>query len=139
MNLRLLRTGFTEKSTTGELYLDDTFFSFTLELVNKDGLHGSCISAGTYRVLIDFSERFQRAMPRLVNVPFRQGILIHYGNIPSDTEGCILVGDTHDPHNPDFIGESRAAFNRLFLKMASAASEGISIDIQGGYRVPDAA
>lgn len=131
MNLQLNRTNFTEKSTVGELCVDDKPFCFTLELPNKDGQHGSCISAGTYHVIITWSDRFQRAMPRLVNVPSREGILIHWGNYPQDTEGCILVGANHIPQLPDFIGNSRVTFNKLFPLLAAAPS--ITITINGGY------
>ena len=128
MNLKLVRTNYTQRSTVGELYVEDSPQCFTLELPRGDGTHGYCIYPGAYAVLIDFSERFQRAMPRLVNVPNREGILIHWGNVPADTEGCILVGNQHELINPDFIGDSRAAFNALFIKLASA--KGITITIQ---------
>jgi len=136
MKLKLIRTLFTEASTTGELYVDDTEFCFTLELPNRDGKHGSCICAGTYSVVIAWSDRFQRAMPRVTNVPFREGILIHPGNYPHDTEGCILLGTEHDPiNNPDFIGDSRTAFNRFFTLLSNAKGV-VTLEIIGGALPP---
>ena len=129
MNLRVLRTEFTSKSTCGELWIEEKPYCFTLEEPTKDGQHGSAILAGTYKLIIDWSDRFGRAMPRLVNVPYREGILIHWGNEPSDTEGCILVGDTHITGS-DWISNSRQTFNKLFTALSQGGD--MSIEIVGG-------
>ena len=51
------------------------------------------IPAGTYKVLITLSPRFQKPMPLLINVKNRSGIRVHYGTKPSHSLGCVLVTD----------------------------------------------
>jgi hypothetical protein len=41
--------------------------------------HETAIPAGRYRVIINRSERFGRMLPRLLEVPGFDGILIHPG------------------------------------------------------------
>lgn len=55
----------------------------------------TAIPAGRYRVLLAMSNRFQRVLPRLLDVPGFTGILIHNGSYTTHTEGCILVGRRH--------------------------------------------
>lgn len=123
MNLNLKRIEFTDDSTIGELSIDGTFECYTLEdkvrPVKVKGL--TAIPAGDYEVIINYSARFKRQLPLLLNVPGFDGIRIHTGNTSKDTEGCILVGKTK---GKDFIGLSKAAFNALFEKMKKASERG---------------
>ena len=131
MELRLVRETFTAASTIGRLWIDGLFECFCLEDVVHDGpkIPGhTAIPYGRYQIIIDFSSRFGRALPRLLNVPGFTGIRIHPGNDAGDSSGCILVGRTK---GHDFIGESRAAFSVLFLKLnAALQKEKIFITIE---------
>lgn len=119
MELILARMWRTEISTIGELYIDNNpeRFSYTLEDRLRDGpkIYGkTAIPSGRYDVVINFSNRFQKYMPLLINVPGFEGIRIHSGNQSSQTDGCILVGFTK---GENFIGESKKAYNILFAMM----------------------
>ena len=123
MNLQVKRMTLTNKSTIGELYVDGVFECFTLEdVVRPVKIHGmTAISAGVYQLDITFSARFKRLLPELRHVPNFEGVRIHPGNTDADTEGCILVGQSK---GKDFIGSSRAAFNKLFPRMEAARAHG---------------
>jgi hypothetical protein len=132
MNLKLVRKTFTEQSTIGELSVDGKFECFTLEdKVRAVKIHGStAIPEGIYEVVINFSDKFKKQLPLLLKVPNFEGVRIHSGNTPADTEGCILVGQTK---SPDFVGNSRKAFNALFPKLEAALKkEKIFIQVVGG-------
>jgi hypothetical protein len=109
----------TETSTIGELLVNGIWECFTLEdTERKIKIKGeTAIPKGTYRVIINESNRFKRLLPLLINVPNFEGVRIHSGNSNHDTEGCILVGQTR---NKNYIGQSRKAFEKLFKKMQTA-------------------
>jgi hypothetical protein len=74
----------------------------------------TAIPAGRYEVIINFSNRFQQYMPLLLNVPGFEGVRIHPGNVPTNTEGCLLLGQTE---GDDFIGNSRMAYRSFLPKL----------------------
>jgi len=131
MDLKLQRITFTDKSTIGELTLNGDKLCYTLELPVKDALPGSAIPPGLYPVLDLPSPRFGRNVPHIEDIPNRSNILIHWGNYPTDTEGCILVGMTAET---DFIGNSRKAFDLLYglFKTALTAGEDVRLEVIGG-------
>ena len=150
MEVKLKRIARKPGYTIGHLYIDGTYFCDTLEDTDR-GLsqnlplsdnkelkqHGAtAIPTGHYLVTLSVvSPRFaQRAayktiggrLPRLLNVPAFEGILIHIGNTPKDTDGCILVGENK------VVGQvinSTATFWRLYKRL-KAARDTIYITIE---------
>lgn len=52
----------------------------------------TAIPSGEYTLAVTFSNRFQKPMIQVMNVPDFSGIRWHGGNTVADTEGCLLVG-----------------------------------------------
>jgi len=132
MKLTLNRKWFTDKSTVGILYINDKFFCYTLEdvvrPVGEKIMGKTAIPWGKYRVVITYSNRFKKELPLLIAVPNFVGIRIHAGNKAEDTEGCIIVGNTH---SKDWVGDSRTAMTYLMEKIreAIALKEDVTIEI----------
>jgi hypothetical protein len=116
----------TDNSVIGEMLIDGIFECFTLEDAERPvKIKGeTAIPKGTYRVIINESNRFKRLLPLLIDVPNFEGVRIHSGNSNHDTEGCILVGQTR---NKNYIGQSRKAFDKLFKKMQVAKNITLTI------------
>lgn len=89
-----------DRNIIGDLFIDGEFFCHTLEdEIRPDGVkvYGkTAIQANTYEVIVNTSNRFQRKMPLLLNVPMFSGIRMHGGNDSGDTLGCILVAFNSD-------------------------------------------
>lgn len=106
MNLTVKRIRKFDDCTIGQLYIDGTFFAYTLEdkdrglnqsdslLINKaKKIFGkTAIPTGVYDVAMTYSNRFKKYLPQILNVPAFEGVRIHAGNNAEHTEGCILVG-----------------------------------------------
>lgn len=105
MKIVLRRIALRDTYTIGRLYIDGKYFCDTLEDrvldTNKNGKfdegekikHYTAIPYGKYEVIVNRSPRFKRELPRLLNVPYFEGILIHGGSNANHTSGCILVGE----------------------------------------------
>lgn len=130
----------TKNSTIGSMLIDGKFECFTLEDVDRrltntmkdDAIEKikvfgkTAIPEGRYEVIINMSNRFKRQLPLLLNVKGYAGIRIHSGNTSENTDGCILVGQNR---TVDFVGNSRAAFNVLFIKIQAALRTGKKVFI----------
>ena len=118
MKLLLKRVAKRDTYTIGKLYIDGQYFCDTIEdkdrglkqstpistIKNTKIQNKTAIPTGTYNVTLNvISPRFSKKdfyiknankgrVPRILNVPGFDGILIHVGNTAEDSSGCILVG-----------------------------------------------
>ena len=86
------------------------------------------IPEGSYWVRLCMSSKFRGWRPYLMAVPGRMGIMIHEGNTPSDTRGCILVGENRERGK---VLNSRDTLKRLmdYIYKAEEMREPVKIDI----------
>ena len=145
MNLFLDRKYKLPKYSIGKLYVNGKYFCDTLEDTDR-GLKSTmslpeiqkikqkgitAIPTGTYEITLKtyspkFGSRSQYSfckgyLPRLLNVLGYDGILIHIGNYPSDTDGCILVGKNTIK---GAVLNSTACFKNLYKELETAANKG---------------
>ena len=136
MKLKLKRIALRPDYTIGKLYIDDKYFCDTLEdtvrdLTNEPKVPGkTAIPAGRYRVVLVMSPRFGRLHPRLLEVPFFEGILIHKGNTNKDTAGCILLGENKQKGRVT----NSAYYEQRLVELLRDEAE-ISIEIHTEYHI----
>lgn len=153
MELLLKRIARRDTYTIGHLYIDGRYFCDTIEdkdrglcqdmqpsvirATKRKGV--TAIPTGRYRVTLDVrSPKFSQKkyeknygfcdgyLPRLINVPGFEGVLIHVGNTAKDTEGCLLVGKNTRVGK---VLESRVTFVKLY-EILKGAEGSIYITIE---------
>lgn len=149
MKLKLKRIARKETYTIGKLYIDDQYFCDTLEdkdrgLSQNDQLSDikskkvngeTAIPTGEYNITMNvISPRFKNRVwakpyngkvPRLLNVPGFDGVLIHPGTTSADTHGCILVGQNKQVGK---VVNSQTTFHLLMKKLQK--QNDITIEIE---------
>lgn len=93
MKIRVERKWPRDKYIIGRIYIDGKYICNSLEPAWKNNARYTAIPPGTYEVILNYSPKFRRVLPLLLNVPGRSSIRIHKGNYPKDTQGCILPGE----------------------------------------------
>jgi hypothetical protein len=147
MELLLKRIARRDTYTIGKLYVNGAYVCDTIEdrdrlFFGQGKIKGvTAIPRGRYEITQNiFSPRFGCKnfykelcggyLPRLLNVPLFDGVLIHCGNQSSDTEGCILVGRNTVVGK---VTESQKTFTRLmkeYLLPTKARNEKVYITIE---------
>jgi hypothetical protein len=127
-------------ATIGKLFVDGAFKCHTLEdeIREVEGepveawkIKGeTAIPAGSYRVSLEFSNRFGPDTLSIHDVPGFQYIRMHAGNTSADTEGCLLLG--LQAGSASLIGgTSRPAVELVkgLVRAAIERGESVTIDI----------
>ena len=140
MELRLERKYRNNNYCIDKLYINGKYFSdvledpdrgltdtMSLEEIKKIKIKGNtCIPYGTYNITITYSPRFKKNLPLLNNVKGFDGIRIHSGNKPQDTEGCLLPGFNKVKGQ---VIDSRVTTDKLITQIQQALNKGERVTI----------
>ena len=140
MELKLIRKYRCSNYCIDKLYINNIYFSdvledpdrglqdsMSLEEIQKIKIKGNtCIPYGTYDITITYSPRFKKNLPLLLNVKGFEGIRIHSGNTPKDTEGCLLPGFNKVKGQ---VIDSKVTTNKLIAQIQQALNKGEKITI----------
>ena len=153
MELLLKRIAKRNTYTIGKLYIDNVYFCDTIEdrdrglkqdtplskIKSVKVASQTAIPTGTYDITMNvISPRLSKKpfykqncnggrVPRLLNVPGFDGILIHVGNTAADSAGCILVGKNSQVGK---VLNSSDTFKRLYSILDKANRAGNEIKIK---------
>lgn len=139
MKLELKRIALKPNYTIGKLFINGTYYCDTIEDkvidLNKNGkfddglskvMHQTAIPYGTFKVVVNYSPHFKRELPRLLDVPYFEGILIHNGNDQNSSSGCIIVGENKTVGK---VTNSTFYMNNLTARIKDAQNKGETITI----------
>ena len=152
MKLTVDRAWKKDTYTISRLFVDGVYFCNTLEdkdrglsktdsldKIKKTKVYGeTAIPRGTYEISMDvvspkysassfYQEVCRGKVPRLLNVPGFEGILMHVGNTALDSYGCLLVGKNTIKGR---LTQSKSTFKALYAKMLAAHNKGEKITIE---------
>ncbi len=141
--------------TISKLYINEEYICDTLEPTDRGltqemsteeirqrKIYGkTAIPYGTYKIdmgtrsprygaIAFYRDLCQGCVPRVVGVKGFEGILIHCGNTPDDTHGCLLVGQNKAKGQ---VLNSKATFRALYKRLKQAADKHEQITITYTY------
>lgn len=150
MKLVLKRINNQDNYCEGKLYIDGIYQCDVIEDTDR-GLNNemsiaeiqskkvygeTAIPKGTYQITLDVvSPKFKNRswatfcegkLPRLLDVPGFEGVLIHVGNKAADSLGCLLVGQKS---SDGIVSNSTQTFKDLYYKLKQATDQ-ITITIE---------
>lgn len=110
MEIRVERAIFALDYTMSRIYINGELFSFGLEpydasitkewpvediLSTKNKYGKIAIPVGEYTLIYNWSKKYKKMLPLILDTPGFSGVRIHSGNSCEDTRSCLLIGKFH--------------------------------------------
>ena len=129
MEILVARNRFKPTRTVGQLYIDGTFFCFTLEdAVREEKIQDeTAIPEGRFQLVLRDSPKFGVDCPTLLRVPNYTNIRIHSGNTEEHTEGCLILGYRLNDNGTIKYGTTRPAVKDFKVQIKKALKKGQKI------------
>lgn len=136
MEIKIIRKEFYNDTTMGEMFINDKFFSYTLEdkdrgynehtplsqIKENKVIGSSAIPYGRYRVIMSYSIKLKRYLPLILDVPLGKGIRIHNGTGIDWTSGCPLIGFKRNGKTKLYLQEAKRAEKEI-VKLLDKANK----------------
>lgn len=139
MEIILHRKILGENVTEGNMYIDDKWFCNTIEDKVRAApgewkpelkvYAKTAIPYGRYQVLATWSNKFQRILTQVMNVPDFEGIRIHNGTSELSSAGCIIVSYKDDDAHHKLVNDKGAMNDLCDLVRLKQGNEKIYINI----------
>lgn len=127
MNVTIWRKYREKGYTISRMYVDGVFFCHILEDEDRGLMQGmsvgeimtiklagkTAIPVGNYKIVRQYSPRFKKILPSILNVKGFSGVRMHGGNSSKDTDGCPLFGDADEMNIRDWVSNSQKQFKRF--------------------------
>jgi len=139
MNLELIRYSQNSESTLGLLFVNDEFFSYTLE----NGTYQKFIPDGEYILglqteLTPLTKKYRKKYNwfadhiEIKNVDGIKNAYIHIGNSEKDTDACILIGNQVNNNRIafGFLGDSKNTFYKFYYDLYPMIKSGELVKLQ---------
>ena len=115
-----------EANNIGDFFIEGAFFCYSLEdEIRFSKVYGkTAIPDGRYRVVLNWSNRFKRIMPLLLDVPNFTGVRLHGGNTAEDSHGCPLIAFNLIENKTKIQGTAEKKLTKILQKFQEENSSG---------------
>ena len=128
MKITLARFAYFSDRTLGIMNAEGMHFA-TLEPVRRTEGKPRCIPLGSYEAETFISKKAKGKTFKLAKVPDFSDVLIHIGNTPFDTRGCILIGMAFAETKNDFRIVRSTEAMEIFRRI-TAHEDRITVEIR---------
>ena len=140
MEILLVRSTFTDDYTEGKLFVNGVYVCDTVEdkdrglddkmsedeILKKKVFGKTAIPIGRYRVVIDWSNKFNKNLIHILKVKGFDGVRSHSGNSATDSYGCVIVGIRK---TKGWVGDSRKTYAILHKMVEEAIKRGDEVHL----------